>query len=61
MDSNDELAPRDVDVDAERFVGPDEADEDLPDHLDAPIGAPVDDVLEQHREVVIDDEADDGA
>lgn len=49
-------APR-PDPDAERVIDETEAVDALPDRLDASFEEPVPDVIDQHREVPLDDDA----
>lgn len=56
MDSSDDLrSPDDVDADAERFVGIDEPDEEISALVDQAPDGSVADVIDQHREVPLDD------
>jgi hypothetical protein len=57
MATNDDFLPApDVDVDAERFVDPDDEELDVPTTLDHPTEGSIADVLDQHRAVPIDDD-----
>ncbi len=52
--SNRSLLERDIDADGERRLVPGSAE--LPDHLDAPIETPVDDLLDQELTEDLDDD-----
>jgi hypothetical protein len=52
--SHRSLIERDIDADAERRLVPGGAE--LPDHLDAPIETPVDDLLDQELTEDLDDD-----
>ncbi len=57
MAANDDILPtHDVDVDAERFIDPDDEELEVPTTLDHPNEGSIADVLDQHRSVPIDDD-----